>query len=356
MGVWHPGFNPILHPNHRILGTVLVADSKHHWIVKWDAIKSTVSDEIEHHHSLHHFTALRLEDNHESKVLVGIIPNSDDVEMSVDSDKPGYCTQPDVDASSDNRMMQQTDDDTSLSGSTSSNPEDMAGIDLMKKSSTDETVEKKRESTTKKLILLTLLNVPIVTPCKNNKNDKNDKNDKNNEENVNDIDSYSRSSSSLPTSISSIVSESSPPGEEDDKDETKTNVPNEVAMDNNEDISHMDTPIRELRKNHNTTAQLNNETENGKADNGQDNNGSIPSSSASNSSSSSSSVSSSSLSSSSSDSDSSIDESEKLEDLPLSQKHLVLSQSSQNSKKRRPQPLFDPKEIVIQAEKGRKRL
>ena len=99
--MWHPGYNPILHPDHRILGTVLVADSKHHWTIKWDAIKSTVSDEIEHHHSLNHYTALRLENNYNSKVLLGIIPNRDDVGLSFNLDKLSYCTQPDVDSSPD---------------------------------------------------------------------------------------------------------------------------------------------------------------------------------------------------------------------------------------------------------------
>ena len=193
-----------------------------------------------------------------------------------------------------------------------------------------------------------------VTPSEEHVEEEDDDDEKKkNDKNMNDIDSSSKSSSSLPTSMSSVVSESSSPGKKD-KDETKTNVPNEVAMDDHEDVSHMDTPIRELFKMDNTTAKTNNDTnkittnnkndeaENEKADKGQDDNGS----------SSSSSVSSSSLSSSSSDSESSIDEPEKSEELPVSQKHLRLSQSSQNSKKRRPQPLFDPKKIVIQAEKG----
>ena len=30
LGVWHSGFNPILHPDHYILGTILVVDLKHH--------------------------------------------------------------------------------------------------------------------------------------------------------------------------------------------------------------------------------------------------------------------------------------------------------------------------------------
>ena len=163
LGAWYPGFNPILYPDHRILGTALVADSKHHWIIKWDAIKSTtVSKIVEHHYSLHHSTALQLEDNHKSKVLVGIIPNRDDEGLSRDSDKPGYCTQPDVDASTNNQMMQSTDDDTSLSGSISSNLEDKAGINLTNK--TIETSGKKRESTAKDLILVIPLNVPVVTP------------------------------------------------------------------------------------------------------------------------------------------------------------------------------------------------
>ena len=97
LSVWHPGLNPILHPDHSILGTVLAAESKHHWIIKWDALKSVVSKEIEHHHSVHHSTALRLEDNHDSKVLVGIITNRENVGFSLDSEKPVYCTQPDVD-------------------------------------------------------------------------------------------------------------------------------------------------------------------------------------------------------------------------------------------------------------------
>ena len=69
LGVWHPGFNPILHPDYCILRTVLVADSKHHWIIKWD------------------------KDNYNSKVLVGIIPNRDDVGLlSENSIKLGHCT------------------------------------------------------------------------------------------------------------------------------------------------------------------------------------------------------------------------------------------------------------------------
>ena len=79
-------------------------------------------------------------------------------------DKPSYCTQPDIDASPDNGMMQSTDDNTSLSGSTSLNPEDMAGIKLIKDTPTVKTVGKKRKPTGKDLILVTPLNLPVVTP------------------------------------------------------------------------------------------------------------------------------------------------------------------------------------------------
>ena len=71
---WHPGFDPSLHLDHRILGTVLVPDSKHYWIVKWDAVKSMVSGVCESHHSVHHSTALRLE---EDNSWYRIIPERD---------------------------------------------------------------------------------------------------------------------------------------------------------------------------------------------------------------------------------------------------------------------------------------
>ena len=54
-----------------------------------------------------------------------------------------------------------------MSDSTSLNPEDKAGINLMKRSI--KSLGKKREHTAKDLVLVTPLNVPVVTPSKNKK-------------------------------------------------------------------------------------------------------------------------------------------------------------------------------------------
>ena len=110
MAAWHPGFDASLHLDHCILGTVLVADSKHYWIVKWDAVKSMVSGLYKSHHSLHHSTALHHEEDHS---LCGIIPERNDgvscLSKKLDNQEY-YSNQPeDLDVSSDVPMTSSGD-------------------------------------------------------------------------------------------------------------------------------------------------------------------------------------------------------------------------------------------------------
>ena len=128
LAAWYPGFDPSLHLDHRILGTVLVAESKNYWIVKWDTVKSMVSGVYESHHSLHHSTALRLE---EDNSFTGIISERDDgvswLSKKLDN-LECYSNQPeDLDESSD-MLMTTFGDNTSLAGSPLSSTEVKTGI------------------------------------------------------------------------------------------------------------------------------------------------------------------------------------------------------------------------------------
>ena len=75
LGLWHPGFHQVLLNNHRILGNVIAPRTKHYWVVKWDEMKSTVSENVEQHHGIHHSTNLCLEDVGTYAKQVGIIPH-----------------------------------------------------------------------------------------------------------------------------------------------------------------------------------------------------------------------------------------------------------------------------------------
>ena len=104
LGLWHPGFNQVLLNNHRILGTVIAPQEKHYWVVKWDEMKSTVSGNVEHHHSIHHSTSLRLEDAGTYANQVGIIPHDVRLIASEMEINQSLSTQPDV-GSSDGELM-----------------------------------------------------------------------------------------------------------------------------------------------------------------------------------------------------------------------------------------------------------
>ena len=101
LGLWHPGYNPILHTNHRVFGTVLKAESKHNWLVKWDIMESCVSGQFESHHSVHHSRAMRLQENTVRFYgSSGVVPNDDMCSTKDTIDKQtllDYCTQPDFD-------------------------------------------------------------------------------------------------------------------------------------------------------------------------------------------------------------------------------------------------------------------
>ena len=136
LGPWHPGFNPVTLANYRILGTVLAAESKHSWIIKWDLLKSNLTGELEHHHSVQHSGSMRLEDPLEVSNLSGIILHDVRLirsEMEISRD---YCTQPDESSSDGQLMTTSSGDDASLDkGKTSPGCEAKVGAEFESESS-----------------------------------------------------------------------------------------------------------------------------------------------------------------------------------------------------------------------------
>ena len=80
LGLWHPGFNQVLYNNHRILGTILAPDAKYYLIIKWDKLGSSVTGNVDHHHSIQQATRHFFEDAGTYSNIFGVIPH--DVQLN----------------------------------------------------------------------------------------------------------------------------------------------------------------------------------------------------------------------------------------------------------------------------------
>ena len=92
-------------------------------------MKSTVSGNVEHHHSIHHSTSLRLEDAGTYANQVGIIPHDFRLMASEMEINQSLSTQPDVGSSDGELMTTSSSDSTSLEGGTSLSCKTGAGMD-----------------------------------------------------------------------------------------------------------------------------------------------------------------------------------------------------------------------------------